>query len=486
MRLKDLVSDVNDARIEGDPEIEIKKIEYDSRKIEPGDLFVAMQRTKDDGHRYIKDAVERGTHAVMLEKCVDVRPTCTIMVDDSKKALALISSTYYGHPAKQLRIVGITGTNGKTTVSYLLRAVLLADNIPTGLIGTTGYIIGDETLTASNTTPESLDLQYLLSQMVAAGEKAVSMEISSHALALDRVYGLNCVVAIFTNLTQDHLDFHSSLEEYFAAKALLFERLDTSQGKAVINLDDAMGRELIHRTKAEVITYGLSERAAVRGVEYHLGQYGTDLVVAWEGLREKLRINISGRFNIHNALAAVAGGIALGIKWDAIKSGIESIENVPGRFEKIECGQDFTVIVDYAHTPDALERLLTAARELSTGKIIVVFGCGGDRDRGKRPIMGRIASTLSDLAIVTSDNPRTEQPMSIIREIMRGLNSGRPYGIVPDRKEAIARALDMASSGDTVVIAGKGHETYQIIGNQKFPFDDRKIVRELLQGRYGR
>ncbi|MFH1009154.1 MAG: UDP-N-acetylmuramoyl-L-alanyl-D-glutamate--2,6-diaminopimelate ligase [Candidatus Latescibacterota bacterium] len=467
---------------------EIGGIEYDSRRVKPGDLFVAIrgQRadgTPFDGHEYVSVAVDRGAAAVLLERDIEVAAT-RIVVPDSRKAMARLASKFYGDPAAQLSIVGITGTNGKTTVSHLIRALFEQGGIRTGLIGTLGYFVGTDRIDAPFTTPESVALHRTLSDMVRAGQEAVVMEVSSHALALDRVYGVPFAGAVFTNLTRDHLDFHGTPERYLDAKSRLFEDLD-AHSWAVINRDDPAGPTLMARTRASTLTYGFSEDADVRVQKECLSPRGIDLTVDTPDGALDLSLKLRGRFNGSNALAAVAVGVACGMDRAVIQEGIGSVSGVPGRFEAVDAGQGFLVLVDYAHTPDAWERVLSTARELSPGRLIVVFGCGGDRDRGKRPEMGAVADRLADLSVVTSDNPRTEDPDAIIRQIEGGMSPGGARTVLVDRRDAISEALRQARSGDVVLIAGKGHESVQILGTRRVPFDDREVVRELLEAGIG-
>ena len=473
-------------RDQGGGRCTIGGIEYDSRRVKTGDLFVAIRGrradgTPFDGHEYVRSAVDRGAYAVVLEQDVEA-PATRIVVPDSRKAMARLASRFYGDPVERLKIVGITGTNGKTTVSYLIRALFERAGLRSGLIGTLGYLVGTKRRDAPFTTPESVELHRTLSDMVRAGQEAVVMEVSSHALALDRVYGVPFSGAVFTNLSRDHLDFHRTQEAYLSAKARLFEELD-AHSWAVINADDPAGRTLMERTRASVLTYGLSDEADVRAGTPRLTARGIDLTVDTPDGAFEVSLKLRGRFNVYNALAAVATGVACGMDRAVIQEGVGSVEGVPGRFEAVDAGQDFLVLVDYAHTPDALERVLSAARELTQGRLIVVFGCGGDRDRGKRPEMGAVADRLADFSVVTSDNPRTEDPDAIIRQIGAGMSPDGARTVLADRKRAISEALRDARSGDVVVIAGKGHEAVQILGTRRVPFDDREVVRELLKSR---
>ncbi|MEW6325803.1 MAG: UDP-N-acetylmuramoyl-L-alanyl-D-glutamate--2,6-diaminopimelate ligase, partial [Nitrospirota bacterium] len=498
---------------------DVAAIADDSTTIEPGALFVAVKGLRRDGHDFVADAFRRGAVGAVIQdrRLLTELPDapCLLCVPDSRRALQQVATGFYGEPSRRLRMVGITGTNGKTTTSYLVQSILGAAGVRAGLIGTVGYRIGDRQIAASHTTPGLLALQRLLADMVREGMEAVVMEVSSHALSQGRVEGCRFDVAVFTNLTQDHLDFHETMERYFEAKRTLFTGLaDGRYGKAeawaVVNHDDAWGRRLAADNPARTLTYGLTREAGVTLEEP---------VVDWSGIRGTMKSAkgrfpvespLLGRYNVANLLAAVAAGLALGVAPSAIQAGVRRMAQVPGRFERVETpGQPFRVIVDYAHTDDALQRLLAAVRELQQGRIIAVFGCGGDRDRGKRPKMGRVAAELADLVILTSDNPRSEEPRAILREIEAGLrgavasaNAGgagetgsrqagspesmirmRDYRVIEDRREAIAQAIAAAQPGDAVVIAGKGHEDYQIVGATRYPFDDRLVAREALQRR---
>jgi UDP-N-acetylmuramoyl-L-alanyl-D-glutamate--2,6-diaminopimelate ligase len=469
-------------------------VAYDSRKVAPGDLFVAVAGFKQDGRRFIGAALDRGAAAVVLEGADALAGTATarVIVPSTREALARLADAYFGHPSRALTVVGITGTNGKTTTSLLVDALLRAAGGLTGLVGTIEYRIGTEARPAGQTTPEAVELQSLLREMVERGVSAVAMEVSSHALALSRVDGVQFDVALFTNLTQDHLDFHLTLESYRAAKARLFALLASShkpRRTAVINADDSAGRFMVAGLEVPVVTFGLAGGAEVtpRRFESGLGGIGMDV----DTPRGVVRIDspLVGEHNVMNLLGAVCVGLALDMDPLTIGEALARVTAVPGRFERVEAGQPFLVVVDYAHTPDALLRVLTTARKLVTGsgRLAVVFGCGGDRDRGKRPVMGGIAARLADRIWVTSDNPRSEKPEAIIAEIVAGFpaaaaSSGR-HATMPDRRAAIRAALESAGPGDVVVIAGKGHETYQIIGADVAPFDDREVARAVLAGR---
>jgi UDP-N-acetylmuramoyl-L-alanyl-D-glutamate--2,6-diaminopimelate ligase len=485
---------------------EVRDIVHDSREVKPGFLFVAVRGYHSDGHQFISQAIQQGAMAVIAEKWEGPPPpfdTPIIIVDDSRRALALLANAFFGHPSKRLKLIGITGTNGKTTTSYLLKSIVEAAGHTAGLIGTIDYRVGERVYPAPNTTPESLELQRLLSEMLAHGVEQCVMEVSSHALALGRTVGCEFAAAGFTNLTQDHLDFHESMDAYFQAKRSLFSGL-SPESWAIINIDDARGVELLGTTRARIITTGFSELANVRpaGAIRH-GIHGLTFDAASPAGTVPVESPLMGRFNIYNILTAIGLGAALGIGSDQIARGIKSMKAVPGRMEKVDEGQPFGVVVDYAHTEDAIARLLEAVREIAPKRIITVFGCGGDRDRSKRPKMGAAALKGSDLVFITSDNPRTEDPSRIIRDIEQGLEdigvkttaqegaqlhaSGKkPYAVLPDRHAAVAAAVGLAGPGDVVVLAGKGHENYQIVGEKKMHFDDREVAREEIRKRLSR
>lgn len=474
----------------GPLEAEIKGIAYDSRSVDKGFLFVAIKGFSVDGHDYIEDAIDKGAIAVVTEEAAGVkedlfvqRGVAHIVVSDSRKALAQISSSFYGRPSDSLTLVGITGTNGKTTTSYVTKGILDAAGKKAGLIGTIHYIIGDRVLKAPHTTPESLDLQMYLREMLDNEIEYTILEVSSHALELYRVEGCSFKVAAFTNFSQDHLDFHGTMDEYFRAKSRLFTYL-VEGGKAVLNQDDPAVRSLTEKLDCDVITCGLGEGAMIRAINIRSQDRDglTFDVITPEG-QFALRSRLVSRFNVYNILMSVGIAHALGIDQEAIQRGILETGPVSGRFERIEEGQDFLCIVDYAHTEDALRKLIEEARLLTRGRVITVFGCGGDRDRTKRPIMGEVATELSDFVIITSDNPRSEDPLDIIREILKGIRRDN-YSLFVDRAEAIREAVSMAQKGDTLLIAGKGHEDYQEISGVRYPFSDKEILREAIRSKY--
>lgn len=468
----------------------VQGITDDSRAVTAGSLFVAVKGERVDGHDFIEQAIKAGAGAVIAQAPVASGAFPFVLVADSRKALGLFGSRFYGDPSARLKMIGVTGTNGKTTTTYLCKSLLEGIGRKVGLIGTVGYQIGQETFPASHTTPGALDLQQLLAKMVESGLDATVMEVSSHALALDRASGCEYDVAVFTNLTQDHLDFHHTMDEYFEAKLKLFTGLAGGQktGKrAIVNMDDPRGNAIRAACPVPVWGYALQNKAELKAEGMRLSLSGTTFTAATPAGSFRIESRLVGEHNVYNLLGAIGVALHEGATADQICEAASHITNVPGRFERVLSGQDFTVVVDYAHTEDALVRLLTAAQVLKTDRIITVFGCGGDRDRGKRPKMGRAAVEYSDVVVLTSDNPRTEDPMAILREVEVGVRealahrSHVQYRLVPDRREAIGAAIREAHRGDMVLIAGKGHEDYQIIGTKKFHFDDREVAREAIQ-----
>ncbi len=481
MNIRDLFSGVEVVRMFGAADSPVTGLAYDSRRVLPGQVFFAIRGEKSDGHAFLSAALQRGAVAVASESTPEPGegPKAWAQVAHARRALALAAANFYEHPAGALRLAGITGTNGKTTTAFLVHAILEAAGHVTGLFGTIEYRLGGRRLPAPHTTPESLDLQELLAELRGLGGSHAVMEVSSHALALDRIYGLPFAVAVFTNLTRDHLDFHRDMESYFAAKKKLFTGAGAPPpGAVVLNADDPRSAELVppRRDSPRVVWYGLEKPADVR-------PEGADAIRTPAG-QVRNRSRLVGRPNAYNVLAATAAAVALGIAPEAIEQGLAALESVPGRFERVEAGQPFPVIVDYAHTDDALRNVLAAARSLNPRQVITVFGCGGDRDRAKRPLMGEAAAEASELVIITSDNPRSEDPLRIIEDALPGVRKvGRPFHVEPDRAQAIEMALEEArrEAGSLVLIAGKGHETYQVIGNERRPFDDRQVAREALR-----
>ncbi len=469
-------------------ETPITGIHYDSRQVKPGFIFVAIKGFRTDGHFYLDEAAARGAAGLIIEREVPLPPgVAWAHVKNTRRALALLAANFYGHPSRKLALVGVTGTNGKTTTTYLIEAVLRTKGAPTGLIGTVWNKIGEKKIPVLHTTPESLDLQSLLREMVAAGIETVAMEVSSHGLVLERVTGCEFDVGVFTNFTQDHLDFHQDLRDYLAAKMLLFTGLERKRTKnrpcyAVINVDDSAGKAIAEKVKIPVVTYGIRENADVEAKNINLSARGTAFTVTYQGREIPFSLSLPGEFNVYNSLAAICVGLQEGVELSTLQEALQKVKGVPGRFEVIEEGQNFTVVVDYAHTPDGLANILHTSRGLAQGRIVTVFGCGGDRDPGKRPLMGRISGEFSDFTIITSDNPRTEDPGQILAQIEAGIKqiANARYIVIEDRYEAIRTALRSAQEGDFVIIAGKGHEGYQIIGDQGVPFDDRLVAREII------
>ena len=482
IKLQDLITELEINKQSGDLNTEIAGIAYDSREVKSGYLFVAISGFETDGHQYISEAIANGAEAVIVEKEVTELNLPTIEVDNSRTALAQVSAKFYDYPAQDLTVIGVTGTNGKTTTTYLIEGILNNLGLETGLVGTIKNKVGPKEQSASRTTPESLDLQQMFSEMIADGVTHVVMEASSHALALDRVLGVDFDRKVFTNLSRDHLDFHKNFEDYLAAKLKLF----TSNDKpSIINVDDARADKICSQIAGEIITYGIENPADLEAENINVTAKGVhyDLLTAVDNL--EIDLNLTGRFNVYNSLAAIATVASLDFALSDIKDGLEKISGVPGRFELIDQRQDYGVIVDYAHTPDGMENVLHTAHECSTGDVIVVFGCGGDRDRKKSSMMGQLGVNEADFAVVTSDNPRSENPADIIAEIEAGIkeldrDASSEYMIIEDRGEAITAAVNRAQAGDVVLIIGKGHETYQDFGDRVIDFDDRKQAKEAI------
>ena len=493
MQLKALLVQLNTPQIIGSDDREITALAYDSRKVKKGCLFFAITGEKTDGNDYIDAAVEAGAVAIVTEKPRQNPHATVIVVPNAREAMADLSSGFFRNPSLPLKMAGVTGTNGKTTFSFLLKAICQEAQMPSGLIGTVRYEIGERQLPATRTTPESLDLQDMLFQIRSAGCKAAVMEVSSHALTQDRVRAVEFDVGVFTNLTQDHLDFHKTMEQYFEAKSLLFSGLlqQKKKAKAVINIDDRFGVKLADRfaDKLPLITYGLGVKADFQatniqidfnGTSYHLEVHRLSGLA--HGKSYLVRLPLIGRFNVYNSLAAIAAASAMGID---VRTAVKSLANapsVPGRLEMVPAKRQFKVFVDYAHTPDALVNVMRTLKELSPRRLLVVFGCGGNRDRAKRPLMAAAVSELADYAIITSDNPRKEKPEAILEEVATGFR-GTNFETIPDRKEAIFRAVALAESRDIVLIAGKGHETYQEFADHTIPFDDMQIARQALEAK---
>ncbi|HKW89641.1 MAG TPA: UDP-N-acetylmuramoyl-L-alanyl-D-glutamate--2,6-diaminopimelate ligase [Candidatus Acidoferrales bacterium] len=490
MKLSELFNGAEIASISARTDVEVSAVAYDSRKVAAESLFFALKGEKEDGNKYIADALNRGAIAIASEspRNSSVNPDIAwiqILPDAQRRVLASASANFYRHPADALRLVGVTGTNGKTTTTHLIESVLRAAGMKTGLIGTISYRTPRGARAAVNTTPESLDLQQMLAEIRDAGGSAAVMEASSHALAMDRLWGCHFAAAVFTNLTRDHLDYHKTFDEYFAAKRRLFEGTGAKPPEgAVINSDDAYGRKL-EGLAGLTFTYGLKNGAQITTKKFPLSFSGLDFTAQTPAGSIEVHSRLVGKINVYNILAAIGAGIALEIPISAIAQGIHELESVPGRFQRIDEGQPFLVVVDYAHTDDALRNLISTARELNpSGRIITLFGAGGDRDRTKRPLMGEAAGTLGDIAVLTSDNPRSEDPLRIINDVLVGLQKTKAkYYVEAERGRAIEMALDEARPGDIVLLAGKGHETNQVLRDGTIDFDDREVARRALRTR---
>ena len=478
LNLSDLLADVTAQGPAGLATV-VTGIAYRSDRVRPGDVFFCVPGLVRDGHDFAADAVARGARVVVGTREIEGLPVPQVVVPDARIALALASARLFGEPSKGLRVVGVTGTNGKTTTTYLLDSILRCAGHKTGVIGTVGTRIGETGQAAARTTPESLDLQELLRRMLDAGVDVVSMEVSSHAIDLHRVDGVRFDVAAFTNLSQDHLDYHPSLEEYFAVKSRLLESVPPQA--RVIDVDGPAGLELAERIGA-LWTVGRSARAAVRAENVVMGPSSTGFDLRTATGAAQVALPLVGEFNVDNALVAAGCALALGVDVSHVVRGLAEAPQVPGRLERVDAGQPFGVLVDYAHTPDGVRKALAAVRGLAAGRVMIVFGCGGDRDHGKRALMGRAAGELADGVVVTSDNPRTEDPDAIIAQIVDGMGgTAAERRVERDRRAAIALALGLAAEGDLVLIAGKGHEDYQVLGDTTVPFDDREVAREELR-----
>jgi len=466
---------------------EVSAIEYDSRKVKSGALFIAIRGLKTDGHTFIEKAVEAGAVAVICEEFPKILDSSRvyIRVENTRIALALLAKRFYDNASDKLVMIGVTGTNGKTTTTMLIHSILTHAGVRAGLIGTIAYKIGDETLEAERTTPEAVELHTFFDKMIKAGCKACVMEVSSHALALHRVYGIRYDIAVFTNLTRDHLDFHGTMENYFRAKKILFESLD-EKAVAITNQDDLYGESMVADTRAKVVRYGIEEssetRVDVRAKVHSFQLFGTSVTICANGDEHLQTIKHIGKFNLYNVLAAYAVGRVMKFSHQEVMQGISRCEGVAGRMEQVWSKDHRCAIVDYAHTPDALLNVIRAIKEVKSpeAKLVTVFGCGGDRDKGKRPLMGEIAERESDIVILTSDNPRTENPDTILDEIEAGMTKTKRYYRIADREAAIRKGVSLIGHGDVLLVAGKGHEPYQEIQGVKYPFDDRAVIRKIF------
>ncbi len=496
--LSELIKDLHNKRIVGNPEIPIEGIAYDSRRGDKNFLFAAIRGQHLDGHQFIDDAIKRGATAILAEDAItphlppflkgEKRGVAQIVVPDVREAMAKLAALFYGEPCKNMTLIGVTGTNGKTTTAYLVESILKTAGFYVGVVGTINYRYGDKIFNAPHTTPESPDLQKIFKEMVDSGVTHCVMEVSSHSLSQKRVDGSRFAGGVFTNLTQDHLDYHKTMEEYFESKSRLFTDfiVKEKKGFAVINVDDLCGVKLkVQNSKLKAIRYSLKQDAEIKSSKVSFSEKGIEAMLDTPIGSVKICSPILGEYNLQNVMAAVGVGVGLGLDKQAIEQGVANLKRVPGRLERIISDDGFQAVVDYAHTGDALERVLNTLRPLKKGRLITVFGCGGDRDRGKRPIMGEIATRLSDFTIITSDNPRSEEPMEIIKEIEAGIDKGGRdvYTVIPDRHEAIKVAVNMAAGRDIILVAGKGHEDYQIIGSTKIHFDDTEEIKKTMRER---
>jgi len=482
MKLKDVVRDVPVRS--GDLDVEITSVTADSRLVTPGALFVAVPGFKTDGAKFIESAVSKGAAAIVSE--APANAPLLVQVDDARAALSLIAANFYGRPVDRISLIGVTGTSGKTTTTKMIESIFDATGQPAGLIGTIEYRAGDERLVADRTTPDAVVLQQWFAKMVDAGVRNAVMEVSSHALSLKRTHGIRFAAAVFTNLSQDHFDFHKDFEDYFAAKRILFDQIDPTRKSAIVNIDDEYGRRLANELGGCVVTFGRGANADVHPLE--------DFEISVRGLRGRLatpagEVRVDSRLlgtpNLYNWMGAVGAAQSVGIGIATIEAGIRNLAAVRGRFEYVESDSGPTVIVDYAHKPDALEKLLQAVRDLAAGRrVVLLFGCGGDRDKGKRPLMGAIAARLADQTVLTSDNPRGEKPEAILDDIEGGMRGAANYARITDRREAISRTIANAADDDVIVIAGKGHESYQVVGDQILHFDDREEAERALETRH--
>ena len=481
--------------LDGAANTPVTGITSDSRNVQPGDLFVCISGVHVDGAAFAAQAVEKGAVAVLTTKHLDLpKGTVQIMTPEIHHALEDMVPYFYDYPGKKMRMIGVTGTNGKTTTTHIIAHILRAAGHHVGVLGTIHALIDDEELPIHNTTPDVVELQRFLALMLEKGMTHVVMEVSSHALALNRVAGIEFDTAVFTNLTQDHLDFHKTMENYVAAKAKLFQSLSApdhikDNKTAIVNIDDDWADHILRACHCKVLTYGVEKKADLQGsnLKVELKKSSFDVTGPFGSVH--LNMNITGLFNVYNTLAAIGAAHAEGVDTKTIDSAIQTFHAVAGRFELVEAGQDFAIVVDYSHTPDSLEKALTTARAMKPNRIIAVFGCGGDRDRTKRPIMGKIAAQEADIPIVTSDNPRSEDPEAIVREVEagveQGLKPGQHHEVIVDRRSAIRRAVELAKTGDIILIAGKGHETYQILNSGTIHFDDREEARNAVLARKG-
>ncbi|MFS0861389.1 UDP-N-acetylmuramoyl-L-alanyl-D-glutamate--2,6-diaminopimelate ligase [Fredinandcohnia sp. 179-A 10B2 NHS] len=484
MRLQDLLANLHDFTAKGTANPVITSLEMDSREVKQGSLFFCVKGNTFDGHAFSKQAVDNGAAAIIAERNLDVTIP-VIIVRDSRRVMAILADAFFNHPTQKLHLIGVTGTNGKTSITHIIEQIFQSVGRKTGLIGTMYTKIGNRRIDMVNTTPESLLLQRSFKQMVDEQVETAVMEVSSHALDLGRVHGCDFDIAVFSNLTQDHLDYHQSMHEYRRVKGLLFaslgNRFEHKRPKfAVLNADDKASREYLKSTAATIITYGINQTSDIMARNIEMNSAGTAFDLETPVGKYKITMNLVGLFSVYNVLAAIAVCVVSGIPLQSIVNAVERVKGVPGRFELVNQGQNYTVIVDYAHTPDSLENVLNTVKQFSQGKILLVVGCGGDRDRSKRPIMAQIATKYADIPIFTSDNPRLENPIQILEDMENGVK-GESFFTIPDREKAIKYAISKAVKGDIIIIAGKGHESYQIIGNQTYEFDDRLVAARAIK-----
>lgn len=482
MRLSDILHGIKYTASAPVAQIEVKHIVCDSRKLNKGDMFVAFRGYADDGYKFINNAIAMGAKVVLSEKDFTApEGLVKIIVGDTRAALPVLADNFYGHPSRKLKMIGVTGTNGKTTITYIIESILKKMGEEPGIIGTISYRINGKSIPAKNTTPGPIELQSMFSEMVSTSAHYAVMEVSSHALDQRRADNVYFDAAIFTNITPEHLDYHKTLEGYLAAKVKIFDKLK-KDGTAILNNDDVRVAALKKNIKSKVVLYGLKDGAGITAKNIKLSLDESSFDVVMPGKKFKVKTSLVGAHNVSNILAAVCACDSIGINAETIKAGIEAVDTVPGRLEPVMCSQSFKVFVDFAHTEDALYKVLSLVKEVAPSGIITVFGCGGDRDRAKRPLMGKAACELSDHVIITSDNPRSEDPDEIIKEIVAGIKGKfANYDIEADRFKAIEKALGMAKAGNIVLIAGKGHENYQIVKDKASPFDDREVAREILE-----
>ena len=481
MKLDKLIQKLDFEYIINKKNLEINNINYDSRSVKKNGLFIAIEGFDTDGHKYIDEAIAKGAKVIVIEKNLDnyLENIIYVKVTDSRKAMAYISAEFYGYPQKDLKLIGVTGTNGKTTTTNLIKTILENAGYKTGLIGTIGNYINKKEINSSRTTPNSMELNKLFYKMKKQGLEYVVMEVSSHAIDLKRIFNLEFEIAVFTNISRDHLDYHKTLENYIKVKSKLFKKVK-DKGYSIINIDDDSANEMINNTEAKVIKYSIDKKSDFQAKNIALNTNGVSFEIS--DFKKRINLNITGKFNIYNALAALAVASVLNIDYNKIKNGLEKIKGIPGRFELIKENQNFTVIVDYAHTPDGMDNVLKTIEDLAKKRVIIVFGCGGDRDKDKRPLMGKIALKYGDYILITTDNPRSENPKSIIKDIERGLtNNKSKYEIIIEREKAINKSIKMAENNDIIVIFGKGHETYQIFQDKTIHFDDREVAREAIR-----